>query len=328
MSPRVVIGAPIYGKARWLPAAVDSLLTQTFTDFALVLIDDGSPDESAAIARAYAERDPRVHVLANAQRLGMLGNTNRAFTLPLERFPEAEYVALGSDHDLWSPGWLEALVGLLDAHPEAVLAYPRTRRIDEDGAEYERQKPPWRLDTSGIAAPHERLRAAFRGMVAGEMIYGLFRADALTRVGGYQPVLVPDRLLLSRLALEGTFVQAPEVLWKRRFRGLAELDRQRRLFWPDGAPAYARLPWWAQHVAVLARERRFRVAGDYLALSLRHRAWRRARRVRLRTVHVRNAVLAPPVRAAMRIPAVRRALVPALARTEETLERLTREPPR
>jgi glycosyltransferase involved in cell wall biosynthesis len=330
MSPRVAIGAPIYNKARWLPEAVESLLGQTFGDFALVLIDDGSDDGSADIARAFAERDARVHLHVNERRLGMLGNTNRALELPLERFPGAEYCALASDHDLWSPRWLESLVALLDADPGAVLAYPQTRRIDDDGREFERQKAPWRLQTAGIADPRERMRAAFRGMVAGDMIYGLFRADALRRVGGYEPVLVPDRLLLSRLALEGAFVQAPEVLWRRRFRGLADLDRQRRLFWPDGVPLYARAPWWLQHTVMLARDGGARVALDYLELSLRHRLWRRSRRLKGRTIRARNALLAPPVRAALRVPAVRRALtasvVPALARAEETLERLTREP--
>jgi len=107
----------------------------------------------------------------------------------------------------------------------------------------------------------------------------------------------------------------PEVLWSRRFRGLAELDRQRQAFWPDGeAPAYVRLPWWQTHAALfaweyagrgkgadvgLSRVAGARLAVDYLEVSIRHRLWRRARRVRIRSVDVRNAVLGPPVRVAL-----------------------------
>jgi glycosyltransferase involved in cell wall biosynthesis len=343
--PRVVIGAPLYNQAAHLPAALESLLAQTFSDFALVLVDDRSTDATPELAEAVAARDPRVRLVRNERRLGMLGNTRRAFELPRMLFPEAEFWALGSDHDVWRPRWLETLVGLLDAEPYAVLAYGLTRRIDEHGRPYyANAKPPWRFDSRGIADPRVRMRTAFRRMAAGDMIYGLFRTRALAAVGTYRAVLVPDRLLLSELALHGTFAQANEVLWERRFRGLAELDRQRRAFFLDGAPAYARLPWWLQHAGAFAwaygvrgkgaplgfdRAAGARLALDYLDVSLRHRMWRRARRGRGRVLRARNAVLAPPVRAALSRPAVRRTLrarvIPRLRGAEETLERLLAE---
>jgi len=225
-----------------------------------------------------------------------------------------------------------------------VLAYPLTRRIDEHGRPYANAKPPWRFDSRGCADPRARMRLGFRRMAAGDMIYGLFRVSALAAVGTYRPVLVPDRLLLSELALHGTFAQAGEVLWERRFRGLAELDRQRRAFFLDGAPRYTHLPWWLQHVGAfgwayavrgqgaglgIGRAAGARLALDYLDVSLRHRLWRRARRLRTRAVNARNALLAPPVRAALAVPAVRgvvrRRVVPGLGAAEETLERLVAE---
>ena len=295
---RVVIAAPLFDKAAYLPAAVESLLAQTYADFTLLLIDDRSDDATEEIARGFAAADPRVEYHRNPRRLGMLGNTNRAFALARERHPEAELWALGSDHDLWDPRWLETLVGLLDAHPEALLAYPQSVRIDEHGIPYDRGgKPPWRSETVGIADPGARLRAAYRGMVAGDMIYGLFRTRALDELGDlYRRVLVPDRLLLSELALRGAAVQAPEVLWQRRFRGLATLDRQRSAFFLDDVPRRAHLPWWAQHTLALAvayvwhgegAPRIGRVAGArftaaYLRLALAHRARRRLIRLERR----------------------------------------------
>jgi hypothetical protein len=171
-------------------------------------------------------------------------------------------------------------------------------RIDEHGIPYDRGgKPPWRSETVGIADPGARLRAAYRGMVAGDMIYGLFRTRALDELGDlYRRVLVPDRLLLSELALRGAAVQAPEVLWQRRFRGLATLDRQRSAFFLDDVPRRAHLPWWAQHTLALAvayvwhgegAPRIGRVAGArftaaYLRLALAHRARRRLIRLERR----------------------------------------------
>ena len=280
-SPRVVIGAPLYGRAAYLREAADSILAQTYRDLALLLIDDRSEDHTLAIAQELADQDPRVHLVVNDERLGMLGNTNKALALARQRFPQAEFWALGSDHDVWHPRWLEALVALLERHPEAVAAYPQTQRIDEHGQPYDR-RPPWRSDTIAIRSRRRRTHAAFSGMVAGDMVYSLFRMRALPD-GFYRPVLVPDRLLLTELSLQGPFVQAPEVLWKRRFRGLAEHDRQRRAFFLDAPPPrYTRLPWWLQHVGALAwahavrgegrpavgRREGARLAGDYLGLAL------------------------------------------------------------
>src|SRR4051812_28816109 len=243
--PRVVIAAPLHNGGPYVETALRSLLAQTYEDFRLFLFDAASRDGRATTAAAIAAADPRVELHVNAQRLGMLENTRRAWRLARERHPGAEYWALASDHDVWDPRWLETLVGLLDADPAAVLAYPLTRRIDGEGRPIADRPRPWRCDTAGIADPRGRVRAAYRCMVAGDMIYGLFRASALDPVGPYRTVLVPDRLLLSELALRGTFVQAGEVLWSRRFAGLADLDRQRRAFFPAGEPAHTRrLPRW------------------------------------------------------------------------------------
>ncbi len=280
-SPRVVIAAPLYGKAAYLREAAGSILAQTHRDLALLLIDDRSQDDTLAVAQELAEQDPRVHVVVNDERLGLLDNTNKALALARQRFPQAEFWALGSDHDVWHPRWLEVLVALLERHPEAVAAYPQTQRIDEHGRPYD-SRPPWRSDTIAIRPRRRRMHAAFGGMVAGDMVYGLFRMRALPDAF-YRPVLAPDRLLLTELSLQGPFVQAPEVLWKRRFRGLAEFDRQRRAFFVDAPPPrYTRLPWWLQHVGALAwtytvrgqgrpavgRGAGARLAGDYLGLAL------------------------------------------------------------
>ena len=105
------------------------------------------------------------------------------------------------------------------------------------------------FDTVGVTDPIWRLRLAAKGMRAGDMIYGLHRVEALERAGGFPPTLLPDRLLLGRLALEGQFVQVDRPLWSRRYReGIRpSLARQRRtLFSRRTAAAYG--PWWAWHV--------------------------------------------------------------------------------
>jgi glycosyltransferase involved in cell wall biosynthesis len=248
--PRVIIGSLLFNHADHVREALESILGQTFTDFALVLVDDVSSDATPEIAREYAARDPRVSYSRNAERLGLVGNSRRAFEIARQRHPEAEYFAWTSDHDLWHPRWLQQLVDALDAHQEVVLAYPLNRRVGPGGELLKRK--PWIFDTFGVDSRWTRLRSGIRRMRAGNMVYGLYRVNALARAGVYRRIVIPDRLLIAELSLYGQFKQVPEVLWFRRWYGrVFSLDRQRASFFPDRRPLYSYCPWWIAHAVSL-----------------------------------------------------------------------------
>ncbi len=248
--PRVIIGAPLFNHEKDFPQAIESILAQTFRDFALVLVDDCSTDATPGIAREYEALDNRVRYVRNTQRLGMVDNTRRSFELAREMHPDAEYFAFASDHDLWHPRWLQQLVDALDAHPDVVLAYPLNRRIGAAGEVLARK--PWAFDTFGVQGGWARLRLNILKMSAGNMLYGLYRIGDLAAVGVYRRVLVPDRLLLTELAIRGQFKQVPQVLWFRRWYGrIFSLDRQRKNFFPGRRPLYMYAPWWVSHGACL-----------------------------------------------------------------------------
>jgi glycosyltransferase involved in cell wall biosynthesis len=248
--PRVVIGAPLYNHADDLPETLESWLIQSYREFRLVCVDDQSTDATGEVVQRYAERDSRIVYTRNPNRLGMIDNWRRAFDLAIEDTPDAEYFAWASDHDIWHPRWLATLMAELDAHPEAVLAYPRNRRIGPDGVMND--KRPWEFATDGLDDLRVRFKRTMRHMSAGNMIYGLGRADAIRRAGVFRHVLVPDRLLLMELALEGQFRQVPDILWFRRWYGrIFSLQRQRRAFFPNGRPFYAFVPWWISHAVAL-----------------------------------------------------------------------------
>jgi len=248
--PRVIIGSPLFNHADHFPQAIESILGQTFSDFAVVLVDDVSSDATPALAHAYAARDRRVSYYRNPERLGLIENSQRAFAIARERHPDADYFAWASDHDLWHPQWLERLVQTLDAHPDVLLAYPLNRRIGPNGELLKRK--PWVFDTFGETHRGTRFRAGIRRMRAGNMVYGLYRAAALQRAGVYRRIVVPDRLLLAELSLYGQFKQVPEVLWFRRWYGrVFSLDRQRANFFPQRTPWHAYCPWWVAHAASL-----------------------------------------------------------------------------
>ena len=79
MSPRVTIGMPVYNGERYIKAALDSILAQTFTDFEVVISDNASTDRTAQICRAYTDR--RVKYFHQGRHTGAAQNYNKVFSL-------------------------------------------------------------------------------------------------------------------------------------------------------------------------------------------------------------------------------------------------------
>lgn len=245
MTPRTVIGVPLYNHASKLPEALESLLIQTNPDLAIVLCDDGSADATPEIVARYAAVDPRVIYRRNPERLGYIGNARRCFETARQLFPEAEFFAWGSDHDIWHPRWHEALVDAMDANPGTVLACPLPHRIDEHGQIVFQSDTSF--DSVELTSVAKRFRATLRGVSAGNMVYGLMRASAVERAGVMRYQLLPDRLLLVEMSISGSCVHVPEFLWYRRYFGVAATERQIRASWFGKPPFHLKLWWWLAH---------------------------------------------------------------------------------
>ena len=242
--PVVGIGMTLHNRAAYLPQAIETLLAQSFSNFTLVLVDDGSQDESAEIAGRYVREDARVEYVRLPERRGMVEAWRAAFDRATTR--GQRYFAWASDHDRWHSEWLATLAGVLDAHPAVVLAYPLTQRIDPDGASL--AKPARQFETIGVTDLNRRWRLLNRSdsVAAGDMVYGLMRTQAVRDAGIFRHVLCPDRLLVAELTLRGEVRQVPEVLWYRRQFAVGSVDRQRDTLFPPGTRPPSRLvtPWW------------------------------------------------------------------------------------
>jgi len=245
--PRVVFGMPAYNRPDMLARTLESFLSQTYSDFAIVVVDDCPSEEVRTIVETYSALHPRITYEPNAVRLGMIGNWRRAFERSREIYPGSEYFAWVSDHDIWHPRWLEVLVPILDEQPQVVLAYPRVLRVYAKG----RRRMSNLFDTSGVTSREHRLRAVTTGMTAGNCIYGLFRTSALSQAGVFRPVLLPDRQVLVQLSLLGEFRHVPEFLWYREVAGVFSYKRQREMFFPERVPLHTYLPVNLQHFGVL-----------------------------------------------------------------------------
>ena len=178
-----------------------------------------------------------------------------------------EYFAWASDHDRWHPDWLRSLVETLDLHPEVVLAYPFTQRMDADGRPL--AKPARAFETFGITdlATRWRRMSISDSVAAGDIVYGLMRTDAVEASGVFRQVLCPDRLLIAELTLRGEIRQIPDVLWYRRQFTTGSVARQRQSLFAPGTAGPSRFATpFAMHARALWATYRG-PAGERLGLS-------------------------------------------------------------
>jgi glycosyltransferase involved in cell wall biosynthesis len=249
---RAVFGLPAYNHASRLPEALESLLLQTYRGFRIIVSDDGSEDETASIIAAYAAKDSRLIYRRTEQRLGYIGNARRCFELAREMFPKAEFFAWASDHDIWHPAWLQRHLEVFDAKPGAVVVCPRSYRMEADGSIVKSLDAD--LDTVGVTPVLRRFVKTFNGISAGNMVYGLYRADVLEKAGIMRWHLLPDRLLLAEMSLFGGMAVVPEHLWFRRYRKIASIDRQIAASFLGKKPFHLRVPWYLSHPVTLWKD--------------------------------------------------------------------------
>ena len=107
--PLVSVIMPVYNGGRFIEAAIRSVMAQTMEDWELLVLDDGSTDDSQAIAQSLAQEDDRIHFLPNAQNMGVSKTRNRGLT-----FSRGRYAALLDCDDLWLPQKLEQQLALME----------------------------------------------------------------------------------------------------------------------------------------------------------------------------------------------------------------------
>ncbi|MFZ1027059.1 MAG: glycosyltransferase family 2 protein [Limnoraphis robusta] len=215
--PFLSIGMPVYNGDQFLEEALEALLKQTFTDFELIISDNGSTDKTEEICRKYAALDSRIRYYRNEENLGAAWNYNRVFELS-----QAEYFKWAAHDDICASEYIERCIEVLEKNPSVCLCYARTRFINERG-EYIKENYTDDLNLRS-SKPHERygsyLDVLFRSGPEGcskiSPIWGVMRSDCLKKtplIGNYEG---SDLTLLGELALWGEFFEVPEDLFFRR----------------------------------------------------------------------------------------------------------------
>lgn len=210
-SPRLSVGVPVYNGERYLARTLESLLRQTFTDFELIICDNGSTDRSESICREFAARDSRIHYHRADTNQGVVRNFNRCVELA-----RGEHFHWHAADDMAEPTLLEKCVAVLDADRSVVLAFARTMLIDEDDRPMHRRDYDAQADDANAHARFGNVINLDHHKHCAQEVYGVVRRDALLRTPLYEPIVRTDSILLARLALLGRFRAVEEPLFLNR----------------------------------------------------------------------------------------------------------------
>jgi hypothetical protein len=137
LHPRVSIIIPSYNHERFVGRAVESVLTQTYQDFEIVITDDASTDGSVDILSSYARQDPRIKLFVNR-----FNYETHAVNHCIQQ-SSGEYIGILSSDDEFYPAKLEQQVDFLDRHPEVAAVFTQVRIVDEQNRDFADASHPY-----------------------------------------------------------------------------------------------------------------------------------------------------------------------------------------
>ena len=143
--PKISVVVPVYKVEQYLPRCLDSLLKQSFSDFDLTLVDDGSPDACPAICDAYAKKDSRIYVI-HQKNLGLSGARNTGIEWSLEH-SNSEWITFIDSDDWVHEQYLESLFRAVNATGALVACVMYERTTGEDPTVSQEDLAPKLIDT-------------------------------------------------------------------------------------------------------------------------------------------------------------------------------------
>ncbi len=237
--PLVSVCVPSYNSEKFIGTTLQSILSQTFADFEVVIADDRSTDGTIRILKGF--KDPRIRLIENEQNLGLGRNWNKVLSCA-----GGEYVKLLGDDDVLYPGCLARQVGALEqpANASAVLAICNRKVINARNEVVMRRRFPF---GPGLVSGRKLIRNSIRwgSNLIGEPVVGLFRRRELKQSAMCDPSnpYVIDLALWAELLKHGdAFVDTEYLAGFRisRQKTSARIGRRQAAYFRDFVRAMRR----------------------------------------------------------------------------------------
>jgi glycosyltransferase involved in cell wall biosynthesis len=205
--PKVSVVIPVYNGARTIGRALESVFAQTFRDFEIIVVNDGSTDDTASVLAGYGDR---IHLVSQSNR-GVSAARNAGL-----RVSVGEYLVFLDDDDEWMPEMLARCTAVLDQDPDCVLAYTGVLKVDLTGMPTPDQEPL----TGGVESPTMAQALARPWTIVPSQF--LVRRAVLERSHGFDERLggPEDIYFLLQAREQGYFRSIPELLVRKATRPL------------------------------------------------------------------------------------------------------------
>jgi glycosyltransferase involved in cell wall biosynthesis len=214
--PKVSVVIPCYNYGRYLVEAVESVIAQTYRDFEIIIVNDGSPDNTLEVAKGLIEKYPAYNIrLIDQPNSGVAAARNNGITAA-----GGEYVLPLDADDMLEPTFLEETVAFLEKNPEAAFAYTEMQLFGEVSEEQRNSR--FAMDYS------------FKKLKTVQFIpyCNLLRKSAWEAVGGYKKVNYEDwefPLSLGEAGYRGGFIDKRLLLYRKHGDSLVEYYKKDRL---------------------------------------------------------------------------------------------------
>lgn len=203
MTSTISVVMPAYNTEKFIGEAIESIINQTYRDWELIVVDDGSKDRTAEVAQRYADQDSRVKVFTKEN-----GGISRALNYGIER-AQGIWIARHDADDVALPERLARQLALAEADPEVVIWGSWAQQINVTGQHIGviQTQPTTKQEFYEMRARAEAVRAIHPTV--------LFKREIVLEVGGYDPQMdgVEDSDLFARMYNKrGALVNIPEYL--------------------------------------------------------------------------------------------------------------------
>lgn len=202
-SAKVTVLMPAYNAGKYIAEAIESVLQQTFTDFNLLIVNDGSADNTPEIIRSFS--DKRIHLIHQSHK-GIAAALNKGLSKAT-----SEYIARFDADDICFPERLTEQVSFLDSHQDYIIVGSEAEYISENGEHL--------FHFKSIGHTHEQIIQKIYSYCPFVHSSVMYRKEAVIKAGGYSVHAhnFEDYLLWMQLLKSGKFYNLPQQLIRVRF---------------------------------------------------------------------------------------------------------------
>jgi glycosyltransferase involved in cell wall biosynthesis len=210
-APRVSVIIAVYNGAATVNRALQSVFAQTFSDFEILVVNDGSTDDTASVLARHGDR---IRIITQSNR-GLSAARNAG-----ARASSGEYLAFLDDDDEWMPAKLARCVPILDADPDCALVYTLALKVDPQGLPMDPQNASEGRPDGAESPTMKQLLAHPWNVVPSQFVV---RRDVFERCGGFHERFITsceDLYFLLNAREHGHFRCVPEQLLRKETRPL------------------------------------------------------------------------------------------------------------